>query len=184
MKNFAFAERQPEVDAVTSKQIEAGHPHHTGPVTTGQTGMHTYRASKFIVEIKTTTNAARIEQVFVEDINKDSILDSVWVNDYGTWRFASTLGPDYRLIRNTASKKLLKDYLNLAGDIRRNIKVQEEKERAQRAREQALQKSKKLEEDAHKWRNRSTNPSDPSDEGSQWNKTYIPQNQARYLKPN
>lgn len=113
--------------------VEQAKPKHVGPGETGSYGLYDYVVYRWSVSIKAVSPVVTVTEAQVYDMNRDGRLDSVFVYQKGAWYFISLLGPQYRLIPNTADKSILRDYLMLANYARKEVARKKE----------ALQKQKK-----------------------------------------
>lgn len=129
--------QQPKkIDPAQSKAIERAKPPHSGSGQSGSYGLYDYTVYTYSVKIRATSGVVRISYIDVFDINRDGRFDSVFAFQDGVWRFVSTLGPEYRLIPNSTSSDVLKDYLGLAYHAKReiqerNTRAAEQKQRAE-----------------------------------------------------
>ncbi len=128
--------QQPKKVSMTeSKQIERSKPKHIGYGESGSYGLYDYTVYKHSVSIK-APGVVLINFADVYDINKDGYYDSVFVFQEGAWRFASTLGPEYRLIPNSTSSSVLRDHIGLASVARNQINERRAREAERKRREQ------------------------------------------------
>lgn len=125
-----------KITPTQSQAIERAKPKHVGTGQSGSYGLYDYTVYNHSVKIRATSGVVRISYIDVFDINRDGYLDSVFAFQDGVWRFVSTLGPQYRLIPNSTSSDVLRDYIGLAHHAKReidarNARAAEQKRRAE-----------------------------------------------------
>lgn len=134
--------------------IQKVRPVRIGMGLSGSHGFNDYMVYRYSVEIKAATGVATITEAYVFDADRDGQLDSVLVLDRGIWYFDTVLGPEYRLIKKTASPGILRDYLTLGNHARKAVK----------ARSKIIPKPKTI-----------TAPSPSQSDSDFFNKEYVPQ---------
>lgn len=104
----------PELSAESSKRIEKAKPKNLGTPRHTKFGMYDLTVYKQSVVATPTSGVAIISIAEVHDLNRDGVYDSVFAKYYGTWRFGTILGRQYRLIGNSLDDSVLRDYIQLA----------------------------------------------------------------------
>jgi hypothetical protein len=117
---------KPAVTPSSSEAVRKAQPKHIGDGQSGSYGLYDFTVYNHSVIIKATSTVVTITDVTVYDLDRDGSLDSIFVLEHGVWKFATYLGPRYRLIESTASKSLLNDYLGLGNYARRDIRIRNE----------------------------------------------------------
>jgi hypothetical protein len=123
LTNCAQFQFQPKITSAASEAVRKAQPKHVGDGQYGSYGLYDFTVYSHSVVIKATSAVVIITDVTVYDLNRDGSLDSIFVLEDGVWKFATYLGPRYRLIESTASKSLLDDYIGLGNHARRDIRI-------------------------------------------------------------